>query len=116
VVLELKPDFRQRCFAKAISLSFFCLWASLKQKPTKCPSFPQREQVYFSRLVCEIDGFEINGFASTEDFAFTTFDFEEDAFKEDMMPADLNTVFLGSVSIKISPLLATPKTIGGCLA
>ena len=87
-----------------------------KTKTNQMSVFSKKEQVYFSRLVCEVDGFEINGFASTEDFAFTTFDFEEDAFKEDMMPADLNTVFLGSVSIKISPLLATPKTIGGCLA
>ncbi len=75
MVLELKPDFCQRCFAKAISLSFFCLWASLKQKPTKSPSFPQKEQVYFSRPVYEVDGFEIDGFATTEGFAFTTFDF-----------------------------------------
>ncbi len=73
--------------------------------------------MYFSRQVCEVDGFDIDGFATqvaTEGFASTTFDFEEDAFKEDMMPADLNTMFLGSDSIKISPLLATPKTVGGC--
>ncbi len=92
------PDVCHFDFAKAISLSFFCLRANLKQKPTRCPSLPQKEQIYFS---LEEDGFER--------FVFVSFSVAE---REGKIPADLKTVFLALGFVKISPCSVTLKTFG----